>query len=148
MQLFFSICIGIDSLAEEFSSVLDESNNLKNKRCNMMQRFLQIKKDYCGNIANKVVEVNLLGYRASIHPFSKFSEQCCGYWWQEYNHVKHQRAGEVESSNGNMFNYELANLKNVMHALAAYYLLISMVNRFLNQKGTLEKSQIFSCKWL
>ncbi len=146
MQLFLSICSGIDSLAEEFCSALDESNNVKNKRSSMLQRFQQIKNDYCGNIANEIVEVNFVGCRASIHPFSKFSEQSCGDWWQDYNHVKHRRAGEVESSNGNMFNYELANLKNVLQALSAYYLLISLVNRFLSPNGEPVESQLFSCK--
>lgn len=146
MQLFLSICSGIDSIAEEFCVALDEFNNVKNKRKSMIQRFLQIKKDYCENISNEVVEVNLVGYKVCIHPFSKFSEQSCGDWWQDYNQVKHLRSGAVESSNGNMFNYELANLKNVMHALSAYYLLISLINRFLTSNGEPVKSQMFSYK--
>lgn len=146
MQLFLSICSGIDSLAEEFCSALDKSNNVNTKRSNMLQRFQQIKKDYCENITNEIVEVNFVGCKASIHPFSKFSGQSCGDWWQDYNNVKHRRADEVESSNGNMFNYELANLKNVIHSLSAYYLLISLVNRFLNQNGEPVESQLFLCK--
>lgn len=146
MQLFLSICSGIDSMAEEFCVALDEFNNVKNKRTSMIQRFLQIKEDYCENISNEVVEVNLVGCKVCINPFSKFSEQSCGDWWQDYNQVKHLRSGEVKSSNGNMFNYELANLKNVMHALSAYYLLISLINRFLTSNGEPVKSQMFSYK--
>lgn len=97
------------------------------------------------NISNEPVVVNLNGCKISIVPFAKFSEQSCGDWWQAYNHVKHRRAAEVKFSNGNMFNYELANLKNVMHALSAYYLLISIVNSHLNQKENPVKSKLFSC---
>lgn len=144
MQLFLSACSGIDSLAEDFCTALDESNNVINKRMSMFQRFLQIKNDYLENISNERVEVNLNGCKIPIVPFAKFSEQSCGDWWQAYNHVKHRRAGEVKSSNGNMFNYELANLKNVMFALSAYYLLISIVNSHLNQKENPVKSKLFS----
>ena len=41
----------------------------------------------------------------------------------------------MENSNGNMSNYELANLKNVLVSLSAYYLLISMINNYFAKNG-------------
>ena len=70
MQLFLSICSGIDSLAEEFCSALDESNNVKNKRSSMLQRFQQIKNYgssciYVGKRANLATHIALSFRKAS-----------------------------------------------------------------------------------
>lgn len=55
MQLFLSICSGIDSLAEEFCSALDDRNGKKTKRFTMLQRFNQIKNEFANNIVNEEI---------------------------------------------------------------------------------------------
>ena len=133
-RLFLDICSGIDSLADEFCSHLDESKKTSNTRTSILKRFSQIKNDYYKNLNNVPVKTNL-NENITFCPFTKFSDKTTGDWWQDYNNVKHKRTGEVENSNGNMSNYELANLKNVLVSLSAYYLLISMINNYFAKNG-------------
>lgn len=42
-------------------------------------------------------------------------------WWTEYNHLKHSRI--TTSSNFTKSNFELANLKNLIHAIGALFIL-------------------------
>lgn len=144
MQLFLSICSGIDSLAEEFCSALDDRNGKKTKRFSMLHRFNQIKNEFANNIVNEEIKMFFNAEKICIKPYAKFNENSCGDWWQDYNYVKHRRTGEVELTNGNMYNYELANLKNVVYGLAAYFMLISLVSTFLKPESAPIKSQIFS----
>lgn len=56
----------------------------------------------------------------NIVHFIKFSQKEVSDWWKDYNLVKHDRAVLCE---GRMYNYQRANLKNVLNALAALYIL-------------------------
>lgn len=51
-------------------------------------------------------------------PFAGFDSESAAGWWQDYNLIKHFRADVPENR---IPNYQLAHLKNVMNALAAYY---------------------------
>ena len=55
----------------------------------------------------------------NISPLVKFSDSISD-WWQAYNMIKHNRLGSNEAGR---FNYTKANLKNVLYALAALYIL-------------------------
>ena len=93
------------------------------------------------------MKITLDGDDISITPFTKFSEKSAGDWWADHNKVKHYSTVEAEGTNGNMLNYELANLKNVLHALSAYYVLISLMYVYFNQKNKTDyklDSQLFS----
>jgi len=43
-------------------------------------------------------------------------------WWEKHNDIKHNRTGKLVNGK-NKFNYQHANLYNVLNALAALYVL-------------------------
>ena len=139
-SLFSDSCSGLDSLAEDFCVEHDERNCIKNKRQCMLQRYAQLK-ELWPNLPNEPVVLSLYGDKITVVPFGKFS--------REHNEVKHRRTCEVESTNGNMCNFELANLKNVVYSLAAYYLLLCLVCEHFYGCDNFEfplKSKLFSCR--
>ncbi len=148
-QLYLSSCSSIDSLAEELCVMLDCDNHVEKqeKHTNIISRYLKIEKEFCNNIKNYAVKITLDGDDISITPFTKFSDKSTGDWWADHNKVKHYSTAEAEGTNGNMLNYELANLKNVLHSLSAYYVLISLMYVYFNQKNKTDcklDSQLFS----
>lgn len=148
-QLYLSICSSIDSLSEELCVMLDCDNPVENqkKHNNITSRYVKIEKEFCNNIKNYAVKISLDGDDISITPFIKFSENSTGDWWKDHNKDKHYSSAEAEGTNGNMLNYELANLKNVLHALSAYYVLVSLMYDYFNQKNKTDcklDSQLFS----
>ena len=145
-SLFSDSCSGLDSLAEDFCVEHDEMNCIKNKRQCMLQRYAQLK-ELWPNLPNEPVVLSLYGDKITVVPFGKFSDLQCSDWWREHNEVKHRRTCEVESTNGNMCNFELANLKNVVYSLAAYYLLLCLVCEHFYGCDNFEfplKSKLFS----
>ena len=85
-------------------------------------------------ITNTYEKINLV-------PFAGFDSESTAGWWQEYNLVKHFRADEPENS---IPNYQRANLKNVMLALSALYILCHNYYKLLGESDTaLEQSQLF-----
>lgn len=148
-QLYLSICSSIDSLAEELCVMLDCDNLVEKpeKHTNITSRYSKIEKEFCNSIKNHTVKITLDGDDILITPFTKFSDKSTGDWWADHNKVKHYSTAEAEGTNGNMLNYELANLKNVLHALSAYYVLISQVYVYFNEKNKTDcklDSQLFS----
>ena len=149
-QLYLSICSSIDSLAEELCVMLDCDNHVEKpeKRTNIISRYLKIEKEFCNNIKNYAVKITLDGDDISVSPFIKFSEKSKRKdWWSYHNDDKHNSSAEVSGTNGNMLNYEFANLKNVLHALSAYYVLISLMYVYFNEKNKTDcklDSQLFS----
>ena len=55
----------------------------------------------------------------NITPMVKFADSVSD-WWQAYNDIKHRRA---EVNEAGRYNYTKANLKNVLYAMAALYIL-------------------------
>lgn len=148
-QLYLSICSSIDSLAEELCVMLDCDNHVEKpaKRLSIISRYFKIENEFCNNIKNYAVQITLDGDDISITPFIKFSENSTGDWWNDHNKEKHYSSAEVAGTNGNMLNYELANLKNVLHALSAYYVLVSLMYDYFNKKNKTDyklDSQLFS----
>ena len=147
-SLFSDSCSGLDSLAEDFCVEHDERNCIKKRQC-MLQRYAQLK-ELWPNLPNESVVLSLFGDKiTTVVPFGKFSDSQCSDWWREHNEVKHRRTCEVESTNGNMCNFELANLKNVVYSLAAYYLLLCLVCEHFYGCDNFEfplKSKLFSCR--
>lgn len=148
-HLYLSICSSIDSLAEELCAMLDCDNPVEKpeKRTSMISRYLKIEKEFCNNIKNYAVQITLDGNNISIVPFTQFSDKSTGDWWADHNKVKHYSTAKVEGTNGNMLNYELANLKNVLHSLSAYYVLVYLMYKYFNQKNKTDvelNSQLFS----
>lgn len=67
----------------------------------------------------------------NIAPMVKFSDSVSD-WWQAYNDIKHRRMGTNEAGR---YNYTKANLKNVLHAMAALYILNRKLYDSLEDNG-------------
>lgn len=61
----------------------------------------------------------------------KFSDSVSD-WWQAYNDIKHRRMG---TNKAGRYNYTKANLKNVLHAMAALYILNRKLYDSLEDNG-------------
>lgn len=99
------------------------------------------------------VQIKVLNSNINLQPWKnwryKFKEdnkaiyqEKCGSpkWWNAYNEVKHRRAFEDECG---IFNYEKANLGNLLNSLGALYIIESLyLKKFDNQD--LFHSDIFS----
>ena len=70
-------------------------------------------------------------------PFKKFKDNKSSDWWKSYNSVKHNRTEKDESG---IYHYQKANLKNILHALSALYLLINMVQKDMGVNDILESN--------
>ena len=116
ISMYLTICSEIDSVAEEFCKNLniDEKSRfgINNKINHILNKYDKLK--------NWRVDTKFPHYRINIVPFAKFNDNKSSDWWQTYNNIKHKRTEKI----GEQYNYELANLKNVLNALAALYLLL------------------------
>ncbi|WP_295073745.1 hypothetical protein [Ruminococcus sp.] len=119
--MYLAICSEIDSVADELCEklganskeryginnkiniILEEYENLMHWRCSTLPPYQKI----------------------NIEPFVGFKENDTAEWWKDYNKVKHFR---FKKEDNGIYNYELANLKNVLFSLVALYLLIIKLN--------------------
>lgn len=67
----------------------------------------------------------------NITPMDKFNDFISD-WWQAYNDIKHRR---TQTNDAGRYNYTKANLKNVLYAMAALYI--------LNRKQLTYRQQFF-----
>lgn len=67
----------------------------------------------------------------NIAPLVKFRDSVSD-WWQAYNDIKHRR---TEKNEAGRYNYTKANLKNVLYAMAALYILNRNVYDSLEDDG-------------
>lgn len=121
--LFLSICSEIDSLAGELCKLIDEDTETK---CGIIKKIEIITTKY-PNLKNLRVQTKDPFAEINIVPFKKFEPNTTS-WWTCYNKVKHDR---IEMDEDGRYNYTKANLKNVLHSLAALYILINKVGEQL-----------------
>ena len=62
-------------------------------------------------------------------------------WWQAYNDIMYRR---VETNDAGRYNYTKANLKNVLHAMAALYILNRKCYDSLGDGGRPAKEDLIS----
>ncbi len=134
--LFLNICSEMDSLAEEYCKTLGYKNNLGNivkKIAAILQTDPRLKDTTC---------VTVFPYgKIHVVPFQSFNEESSAGWWQDYNKVKHFRADIPESG---IPNYQRANLKNIINALAALFILsVSLYERLDGSTDYDLKSKLF-----
>lgn len=72
------------------------------------------------NLKNAQIKTNYLYNDISFVPFNKFTDNESSSWWKGYNLLKHNRIWKTE---GGRYNYQQANLKNVLYSLGALYIL-------------------------
>lgn len=112
LNLLLSICSEIDSLSAEVCKSEGDKipQGFRNK--------LNILTIHYPRILDYGVDMKFPWGIENIKPF-KFKDESLE-WWQVYNEVKHQR---TEKNAGNRYNYTKANLKNVLFAMAALYII-------------------------
>lgn len=141
ISMYLTICSEIDSVAEELCKNLsiDEKSRfgINNKINHILNQY--------SNLKNWKVNTKFPHYKINIVPFAKFANNKSADWWQTYNNIKHKRT----EKNGEQYNYELANLKNVLHALSALYLLLyKMKEENLNYSEIKFKSKLFDIDYI
>ncbi|MBP1545369.1 MAG: hypothetical protein J6A37_02050 [Oscillospiraceae bacterium] len=142
ISMYLTICSEADSLADELCALLGISSKerygINNKINNILERY--------DNLRNWRCITKFPFDELNIVPFAKFQGTESADWWKDYNKVKHSR---IEKNDNNMYNYERANLKNVLYSLAALYLLISKVKMEFCTLSPIEiKSDVFDVVFL
>lgn len=115
--LLLNICSEMDSVAEEYCKYIEKADKCKQKTIvKKIEEILEM------DTKLKEASVKTKYPYSEIYfvPFKTFNGESSAGWWQDYNKVKHFRAETPEKG---IPNYQLANLKNVMNALSALYLL-------------------------
>ena len=135
-SLFLNICSEMDSLAGYYCKALNCEGNLNNivkKITEILQDNPKLKDMKC---------VTIFPYEIIyVVPFQGFSEESSAGWWQDYNKVKHFRADIPEVG---IPNYQLANLKNVMLALSALFILsVSLYEKLDGEINYKPESKLF-----
>lgn len=132
--LLLNICSEIDSIAEEYCKVLGRKpKNIIAKVWAIVTKTPRIKNEHA--ITKYPYEV------IKPAPFQAFDDKVAAEWWRNYNLVKHARAEEPSDS---IPNSQLANLKSVLCALAALYILCQNFYKLLGPSDLqLEPSRLF-----
>lgn len=118
ISMYLTICSEIDSLADEFCKEFDASVKERygiTKKINLLiDKYPKLQSWKC-KTKFPYEEINFV-------PFAKFNETDSADWWKAYNLVKHKRTEKDENGN---FNYQKANLKNIMLSLSALFVILS-----------------------
>lgn len=111
-MLYQSICSEIDCLLKEICNLINPSIKVRK-----MPEYYDIVVAKYKKITKEVVIFNKS--KIQIKPWAKWTKEKAPEWWTYYNNVKHHR---FEKDKKNNYNYKNANLKNLMNALAALYI--------------------------
>lgn len=141
ISMYLTICSEIDSVAEELCKNL----NIKEKeRFGINNKINHILNKY-SNLKNWRCHTKFPYETINIVPFAKFSDNKSADWWKAYNNIKHKRT----EKNGEQYNYELANLKNILHALSALYLLLYKMKEEFSAEFPLKfESDLFDISYI
>lgn len=138
ISMYLTICSEIDSVADKHCSLIGITDT--KDKFGINNKINKIA-DYYDNLKKWKCTTKFPFQTISIVPFEKFEDNKSADWWQSYNKVKHFRTEKNESGK---YNYELANLKNILCSLAALYLLIYRIkNEFYNDVELDIQSDIF-----
>lgn len=126
LNLFVLICNEYDAITTEYCNSIKESKRQLNmlEKNKLLSENIQDFKDLSISTKYKYDNIKIL-------PFSKFATEKTYEWWQAYNLVKHKRSN-IDSETKKP-NYYKANLKNVLTALSALYIIL---NKFYIEKCT------------
>ena len=120
--LFLSICSEIDSLAGEYCNIITSDSDV-NWGGIVNKIDLIISKH--PNLRNKRIDTKDPFEKQSFVPFTKIEENTTS-WWTDYNKIKHNR---TEKDSSGRYNYQKANLKNILHAIASLYILLLLIGK-------------------
>lgn len=113
IKLLLTTCSEMDSIAELLCGTYGDKipYGIKNKLDKLIEKYPNLKK-YRVNTKYPYGIMN-------ITPMDKFNDSISN-WWQAYNDIKHRR---TQTNEAGRYNYTKANLKNVLYAMAALYIL-------------------------
>ena len=111
-MLYQSICSEIDCLLKELCNLIDPIIEVKK----IPQYYDIVTKKYKKFIKETVIFNNS---KIQVRPWLKWTKEKAPEWWTHYNNIKHHR---FEKDKKNNYNYKNANLKNLINALAALYI--------------------------
>ncbi len=122
INMFLNICSNIDSLIEIYCKMVEEDDYRKkysiHDRLNpVLRKFPAIRLDSVRTI-DTFEDIEL-------KPFSVFADGRIADWWRDYNLVKHARSDKNEKTG--KYNFQSANQKNVLTALAAYFIICNRI---------------------
>jgi len=106
-HLFLAAASEADVVAKQLCLTLDVVSNAGN-----VERYRAVLRHYLPEMENSIVTIPRYGL--DLQPWSNWREDETPDWWKAHNKVKHQRDE----------NFALANLKNVLNAMAGLFLLI------------------------
>lgn len=101
--------------------------------------------EFCKNLNINQKDRFGINSKINIVPFAKFVDNKSADWWQAYNNIKHKRTEKT----GEQYNYELANLKNVLYALSALYLLLYKMKEESSENSEIKfESELFDIDYI
>lgn len=122
INMFLNICSNIDSLIEIYCKMVEENDyrkkyNIHDRLTPVLRKFPAIRLDAVRTI-DTFEDIEL-------KPFSAFVDGRIADWWNDYNLVKHARSEKNEKTG--KYNFQSANQKNVLTALAAYFIVCNRI---------------------
>ena len=120
--MFLNICSNIDSLIEIYCKIVEEDDyrkkySIHDRLTPVLRKFPDIRLDAVRTI-DTFEDIEL-------KPFSAFVGDRIADWWNDYNLVKHARSDRNEKTG--MYNFQRANQKNVLTAMAAYFIVCNRI---------------------
>jgi hypothetical protein len=104
--LLQSICAEIDTVMKEICEFKQEDSKKISEYYDKI-----IKEPFFKDIINE--ETTYIYQKNEFRPFNNWNKETSPQWWKSYNNVKHERT----------IKYMDGNLKNVLNALSALYIL-------------------------
>ncbi len=130
IKLYQAICSEIDVVCKQYC------NYLSGKPGRDINDYRTILLSNHSEIASHKVDVRDMD-KCILDPWRAWNEQSNNksplIWWTKYNKVKHQR---TDKDGKGIYNYQHANLENVLNALAGLYILEKLFYRDLIKQET------------
>lgn len=106
-HLFLAAASEVDVVAKQLCSILDETANVAN-----IEQYRDVLRRCLPKIESSLIIIPRYGLELS--PWSDWLNNETPEWWRAHNKVKHQRCE----------HFALANLENVLNAMAGLFMLI------------------------
>lgn len=136
INMFLNICSNIDSLIEIYCKIVEEDGY--RKRYSIHDRLTPVLKKFPDIRLDAVRTIDTFE-DIVLKPFSKFDDSNIADWWSDYNLVKHARSDRDEKTG--KYNFQRANLKNVLTALAAYFIICNRIYEEICESAENEKEK-------
>lgn len=145
LKIFMQVCSEIDSILGEYIRQNDLQTDKKYMNfCQKIQAVQQAVYDREEvRLSAERVRVSVGKFNGpTIAPFGQLSSKETTNWWHDYNLVKHNR---TEKDDNGMWNYQKANLKNVLYAMAGLFIILQTFfsNALLDEDDDIISSRLF-----